>query len=154
MRVRQAGKKAVRRHRGESPGTARVLGRPVAGKSGETLVEILVSAALFLLMMAVIQGAVSFCTNAQRKSRELRESNARICRNLWEAASQEGQDNGGASLQFRAVSADGTQTGSDVFRVEVDLEKKEIADGARKAVFYFFAPKETAAPGGTGGEGP
>ena len=47
--------------------------------SGETLVEIMVSAMLFLMMMAIIQGAISFCTNAQHKSREIRESNGEIC---------------------------------------------------------------------------
>ena len=37
-------------------------------KSGETLVEVMVCAVLFLMMAAVMQGAISFSTNAHHKS--------------------------------------------------------------------------------------
>ena len=33
--------------------------------AGESLVEVTVSAVIFLIMMAVLQGSISFCTNAQ-----------------------------------------------------------------------------------------
>ncbi len=110
--------------------------------SGETLVEIMVSAMLFLMMMAIIQGAISFCTNAQHKSREIRESNGEICNKVRQGtAGLSLEDNGGnKSLEFKAISADGQTTGSHVFTVKTDLTKTEVSDGsgARKAVFYFF----------------
>lgn len=52
------------------------------GSSGETLVEIMVSGLLFLLLMAVMQGAISFCSSAQQKSGQLRKTNAEICNTL------------------------------------------------------------------------
>ncbi len=108
------------------------------GKSGETLVEIMVSAFLFLILMAVMQGAISFCTNAQRKSEQIRKANAEICQNLHGALTTE--DNGSRSFNFQAVSADGTVEGAQVFSVNVELKKKEASngDGSKKVTFYLF----------------
>ena len=41
---------------------------------GETLVEVMVSIVIFLLLIAVLQGSVSFCTKAQNKSRDIRNN--------------------------------------------------------------------------------
>lgn len=108
--------------------------------SGETLVEIMVSAFLFLLLMAVMQGAVSFCSNAQRKSGQLRSSNAAICGEMRKGQDTPGDINGAeCDFSFKAISADG-QTGNDVFKVKVQPQKKEISDGAGKTVtFYLYA---------------
>lgn len=119
--------------------------------SGETLVEIMVSAMLFLMMMAIIQGAISFCTNAQHKSREIRESNGEICNKVREGTGLPLVDNGGdKSLEFKAISADGLTTGNHVFTVETNLKKAEVEDdnggSGRKAVFYFFKEKEGGGP--------
>lgn len=109
-------------------------------QSGETLAEILVSALLFLMMMAVMQGAVAFCSNAQRRSEQLRGSNAQICRKLREDDGTAGTSNGTKDYTFRATSADGTQDGNEVFTLkDVPLEKKEIADdGGRTVTFYLY----------------
>lgn len=108
-------------------------------QSGETLAEILVSALLFLMMMAVMQGAVAFCSNAQRRSEQIRGSNAQICRKLREDDSA-GNSNGAADYTFRATSADGTQDGNVVFTLEdVPLAEKEIEDDdGRKVTFYLY----------------
>lgn len=52
--------------------------------SGETLVEVMVCVVLFLMLAAVMQAAVSFSTNALRKSAQIREENAGICARLRE----------------------------------------------------------------------
>ena len=108
------------------------------GKSGETLVEIMVSAFLFLILMAVMQGAISFCTNARYKSEQIRAANAEICQNLHSALTA--QDNGSSTFDFQAVSADGNVKGEWVFGVNVELKKKEISndDGSKKVTFYLF----------------
>ena len=108
------------------------------GKSGETLVEIMVSAFLFLILMAVMQGAISFCTNAQRKSEQIREANAEICQNLHSGLAA--SENGSRSFNFQAVSADGTVEGAQVFSVNVELKKKVASngDGSKTATFYLF----------------
>lgn len=110
-------------------------------KAGESLVEVMVSAVIFLMLAAVLQGAVTFCTRAQHRSKEIRQRNAQICENLQTAPSA---SNGSASFAFKATDGDGTQTGSTVlFQVEVPLEKKEVPytdqGGALKtAAFYLF----------------
>ena len=108
------------------------------GKSGETLVEIMVSAFLFLILMAVMQGAISFCTNARHKSEQIRAANAEICQNLHSGLTASA--NGSRSFNFQAVSADGTVEGAQVFSVNVELKKKEASngDGSKKVTFYLF----------------
>lgn len=117
------------------------------GSSGETLVEIMVSGALFLILMAVMQGAISFCSNAQQKSGQLRKTNAEICNELRRSENMPGTVNGSADMAFRAVAADGT-VGNQVFTVHVELEERPVTADGKTAVFYSFAP------GGTGGGGP
>lgn len=124
----------------------------IKGKSGETLVEALVCAFIFLLMVAVMQGAITFCTNAQNKSRQIRETNARICRGIRET---DISSSGSAKLNFKAVSPDGSQEGSAVlFTIDVPLGKKEVAyiDGqgvTQTIVFYLYG-----ASAGAGGGSP
>lgn len=123
------------------------MNRKSRKKSGETLVETIVSIFVFLLLMAGVQGAVSFCTNAQRRSVQIRERNAEICRGIRMAAYESAGET--AEFEFRASSASGSQTGSTVlFRVEADLGKKEAvyADEAgtqKTSTFYLFGSKET-----------
>lgn len=108
--------------------------------AGETLVEIMVSAVLFLMMMAVMQGAISFCTNAQHKSEQIRASNAKICRIIRES--------GGSTVRsdpytyaFRSKSGSST-----VFNIGVNLEKQEVESDGKQAVFYLFTPKGGGSP--------
>ena len=79
--------------------------------SGESLVEVMVSAVIFLMMMAVLQGAISFCTNAQHKSREIRERNAEICRNLQTASYIPGPES--KNYIFKATTAEGETPGAE-----------------------------------------
>lgn len=124
--------------------------RKLLDKSGESLVEIMAGAFLFLMMMALLQGAVTFCSNAQRRSEQVRERNAQICREVREAAYT------GAAVQTYAFRAtDGAVSGSGVlFQVEAQLGKKEVPytdeTGALQSVtFYLFG---STVP--TGGGGP
>ncbi len=130
--------------------------------SGESLVEVTVSAVIFLMMMAVLQGSISFCTNAQHKSEEIREKNAEICRNLQSASYIPGAEN--MTYLFKATTADGETPGEDaaaLFRIAVELGTKEVtyqdADGTSKtATFYLFGAsdgKNAGEAGGTDGAG-
>ena len=125
--------------------------------SGESLVEVMVSAVIFLMMMAVLQGAISFCTNAQHKSREIRERNAEICWNLQTASYIPGPDS--KNYIFKATTAEGETPGAEaaeLFCVDVELGAKEVAfresDGTSKTVtFYLFG---TSGAPGAGGDTP
>ena len=41
-------------------------------RRGESMVEILVSAAVFMLLLGALNGAVGFASNAQRRAEQLR----------------------------------------------------------------------------------
>ncbi len=110
-------------------------------KAGESLVEVMVAAVIFLMVTAVLQGAITFCSKAQQKSRDIRERNAKVCQDLLTSPEI---FNGTAAFAFQAASPDGLQTGTaTLFQVDVQLLKKEVAyttedGGARKATFYLF----------------
>ena len=128
--------------------------RKIAPKSGETLVEILAAAAIFLLMMGIMQGAISFCTNAQHKSAAIRSVNAEICRKL--RVTTPASAGGAATYSFRAISLDGTQQSGVLFEVETDLGKKDVtyrdeAGVERTVTFYLF---QSTIPNAGGGAGP
>ena len=125
--------------------------------SGESLAEVTVSAVIFLMMMAVLQGSISFCTNAQHKSGEIREKNAEICRNLQSAPYIHGAEN--KTYLFKATTADGETPGAEagaLFHIAVELGTKEVnyldTDGTPKTtVFYLFGASDAKHTGEAGG---
>lgn len=137
--------------------------RRIGSDSGESLVEVLVSMLIFMMMVAVMQGAISFCTNAQHKSEQIRKNNAAICEQAWAAAPTAA--GGTASFQFTAVSADGSLAGTTtLFEVEAQLGEKKVSytdaeGGTKEYTFYVYMekPGTPAGPGtpeGTGGGSP
>ena len=126
-------------------------------KSGETLVEVMVCALLFLMMAAVMQGAISFSTNAQHKSVQIRETNAEICKKL-RTMSVTGSTT--STYAFKATSMDGSTEGNQVFTINVPLGQKSVPyqDGqgnSQTTVFYMYGPvANTTGGGGTGGVNP
>ena len=113
-------------------------------KSGETLVEILVGIFIFLIILAALQMAISYCTNAQQKSRKIREHNTEICRSLRNGTYQKGIES--QTYEFKATVSrpDGEVTGSTtLFEVKVNLGTMEGEytedDGNKQSVlFYLF----------------
>ena len=116
--------------------------------SGESLVEVMVGAVILLMMMAVLQGALSFCTNAQQRVEQIRRINEEICQNLRTTSSVPGPEN--TEYLFRATTADGETPGPDsatLFRVSVELRTKEVSyqdeDGTIKTTtFYLFGSSD------------
>ncbi len=122
--------------------------KPGKNRSGESIVEVMVSAAVFLLLMAVLQGAVLFCNSAQKKSQQIRKDTAEICKKLPSAPISE---NGSDNYVFYAVSADGTVVGDRVFSISAKKQKKEVsyegADGEASSVtFYLFGTDGGSSP--------
>ncbi len=127
--------------------------RKISSGSGESLVEVLVSMLIFMMMAAIMQGAISFCTNAQHKSEQIRKDHAAICEKAWNTDPTAA--GGTASFRFTAVSADGNLTGTTtLFKVEARLGEKKVsytdAEGNTKE-YTFYVYME---PPGTGGGSP
>lgn len=131
--------------------------RRMSFDSGESLVEVMVSAVIFLMMMAVLEGSISFCTNAQHKSEQVRETNAEICRNLQTSPYVPSAEN--KTYLFKATTANGETPGPEgavLFGIAVELGSKEVTyqgedQTPKTTTFYMFG---SAGGGGTGGETP
>lgn len=126
--------------------------------AGETLVEVLVSIFLFLMMMGILQGAVSYSSAALKKNKEIRKENAQIIENLKTASeSTSSYTTEEKTLNFSAVSFDFTTLGNQVFQVPVKLKKVTVsydcANGIKETTQFSLYEKQTLS-GTTGGESP
>lgn len=120
--------------------------RKIKEKSGETLVEVMVSMVIFLLMLSMMQGAILFSNASLKKSKEIREDNTKIMQGLLNATEETVKP---ATLKFQAVSADGQTLGNQVFDVPVSLNQKRVnyqdASGKESSVvFYLYGESKTA----------
>lgn len=126
--------------------------------AGETLVEVLVSIFLFLLMVGILQGAISYSNAALKKNKEIRKENAQILENL-RAASEDASSSTTeeTTLSFSAVSSDFTTLGNQVFQVPVKLKKVPVkytdANG-REETTQFCLYQKVSLPDTAGGESP
>ena len=126
--------------------------------AGETLVEVLVSIFLFLMMMGILQGAVSYSNAALKKNKEIRKENAQIIENLKTASeSTSSYTTEEKTLSFSAVSSDFATLGNQVFQVPVKLKKVtvpyESANGMTETT-QFSLYEKVELPGTAGGESP
>lgn len=115
--------------------------------SGETLVEVMVSIVIFLLLIAVLQGSVSFCTKAQNKSRDIRNNTEKAIENYLKAE-RDGiapDEAGDYTFSFK------TSDNSTAFSVTTGLCKRTVtyndSDGNEKSVTFYSYQK--AAGGGS-----
>lgn len=123
--------------------------------AGETLVEVMVSIFLFLLMMGILQGAVSYSHASLEKNKEIRANNAEIIQSLSSTTGEQ-VEKSGKSIQFAAVTSDMKTKGNNVFVVKANLVSKTIrytdADGnTEQTTFYLYRDPEsgTRTTGGT-----
>ncbi len=131
----------------------KILKGRVKEKAGETLVEVMASIFLFLILLAILNGAISYCSNALVKNKEIRSENAKILEGL-----QKAQETTSDSLEmdFVATNADMTVKGNQVFTVTVNLAKKKVnykdSDGNDQSTsFSLFQYNEDSESGNGGG---
>ena len=102
---------------------------------------------IFLLMMGILQGAVSYSSASMRKNQEIRQENAEILKKLSmaQAAPRDDGKNQPVDLAFHAVNADFTQMGSAAgFTVKVELYQKEAKD---VSFLLYHPPEKSDTPG-------
>lgn len=112
-------------------------------RAGETIVEVLAGAVIFLLLMAILQGAVAFSGRAQRKSQNLREDFSAMSRKLEETPTAANPEEGSAVYEFYAYDTDEKVQGNQVFAITAGLGQKDVSyedsEGRTKTVrFYAF----------------
>lgn len=119
-------------------------------KSGETIVEVIASIFIFLIMLAILQGAVSYSRAMLQKNKEIRAQNAQILDSLSNA---ELNLNGSQTIRFMAVNSDMTESGNTVFSVPTNLGYKYAdyvdSNGTASMRFYLYAPTTDSTESGT-----
>ncbi len=124
----------------------------VKEKAGETLVEVMASIFLFLILLAILNGAVSYCSSSLAKNKEIRSENTKILEGLQSATET---TSGSLEMKFIATNADMTVKGNQVFTVTVDLAKKKVdytdSDGNNQTTSFSLFQYKGDASGDGGG---
>lgn len=125
--------------------------------SGETLVEVTASIFIFLIMLGIIQGAISYSQASLAKNKEIRSENAKIIEGLQNADTQEEMVK---NLQFVATNSDLTVKGNLVFTVKTSLVSKTVVymdskGETKSASFYMYEAVDDGSDSDTedGGDG-
>ena len=119
----------------------------LCSRRGETMVEILVSMVLFLMLFAVMLGAVRFASNAQVRAETIRRRATALQRELRRQTPTEGDSK---TYQFFAVTEDGGTMGDQVvFQVRLKEQTVIAQGGGDEVTFYLYGPDQEK--GGTGG---
>lgn len=113
--------------------------------AGETLVEVVASIFIFLILMGILQGAISYSSNALRENKKIRSNNAKVVEALQNTESKAVK--GGEEIAFVATNANMTVAGSQVFVTSTDLYKKDVSyqdseGNSKKITFYLYQSPE------------
>lgn len=126
------------------------MNKKTKANSGETLVEVMASIFLFLIMMGVLQGAISYTSSSLTKNQEIRKENAKIIESLASASKNTGTEK---CISFMATNSEMNVKGNVVFQVETVLSSKTAsytdASGETKSVTFYLYDS----PLGTSGSG-
>ena len=116
--------------------------------AGETLVEVVASIFIFLILMGILQGAITYSSNSLKKNKEIRSDNAKIMEALQntEVTSVERNKN----IDFNATNSDMSIKGNHVFSVTTDLNKKIVtytdSKGEEQTItFYLYGSPDADA---------
>ena len=116
--------------------------------AGETLVEVVASIFIFLILMGILQGAITYSSNSLKKNKEIRSDNAKIMEALQNTEVTSVENN--KSIDFNATNSDMSIKGNHVFSVATDLNKKIVTYTDSKgeeqtATFYLYGSPDADA---------
>lgn len=123
-----------------------------SGKNaGETMVEVVASIFIFLILMGIMQGAISYSTASLEKNKEIRANTASVLSQLTQTAVSDQKEQ---KISFYAVGSDG-RIGNKVFDVQTKLGKKKVVYTDTKGLqqettFYLYDSVESTAGAGGG----
>lgn len=108
--------------------------------AGETLVEVVASIFIFLILMGILQGAISYSSNALKENKKIRKDNANVIEALQSAEATPVKK--GENITFVAANTNMTVLGSQVFSTSTDLMKKVVdyqgSDGKEKQITFYL----------------
>lgn len=108
--------------------------------AGETLVEVVASIFIFLILMGILQGAISYSSNALKENKKIRKDNAKVIEALQNTPVTSVKE--GENITFVASNTNMTVLGSQVFSTSTDLMKKVVdyqgSDGKEKQITFYL----------------
>ena len=116
--------------------------------AGETLVEVVASIFIFLILMGILQGAITYSSNSLKKNKEIRSDNAKIMEALQDTEVTSVERN--KNIDFNATNSDMSIKGNHVFSVATDLNKKIVTYTDSKGeeqttTFYLYGSPDADA---------
>ena len=119
--------------------------------AGETMVEVVASIFIFLILMGIMQGAISYSTASLEKNKEIRANTASVLNQLTQTAVSDQKEK---NISFYAVGSDG-RIGNNVFDVLTKLGKKKVVytdskGQQQETTFYLYDSVESTAGAGGG----
>lgn len=119
--------------------------------AGETMVEVVASIFIFLILMGIMQGAISYSTASLEKNKEIRANTASVLSQLTQTAVSDQKEQ---KISFYAVGSDG-RIGNKVFDVQTKLGKKKVVytdtkGQQQETTFYLYDSVESTAGAGGG----
>ncbi len=119
--------------------------------AGETMVEVVASIFIFLILMGIMQGAISYSTASLEKNKEIRANTASVLNQLTQTAVSDQKEQ---NISFYAVGSDG-RIGNKVFDVQTKLGKKKVVytdtkGQQQETTFYLYDSVESTAGAGGG----
>ena len=124
--------------------------------AGETLVEVMASVFIFLIMMGIMEAAISYSSASLAKNKEIRANNAAVLEQLATASVEDGNTK---DITFRAANSVVSQLGDKLFTVKTKLQKKTVTytdtNGREQTVtFYQYGTTRTGSGSDPGGSDP
>ena len=116
--------------------------------AGETLVEVVASIFIFLILMGILQGAITYSSNALKENKKIRSNNAKIIESLQSAQVESAGNNSSHQIAFRAANSDISVIGNQVFTVPTSLNKKVVTytnsdEKEQTITFYLYGSPDT-----------
>lgn len=123
-------------------------------KSGETLVEVVMSMVIFIIMLGMLTAAVNYSSSSLTKNNEIRQQNNEI---LSQLAQTDSRSEGKAQIQFIATNSAMDTKGNPVFVVPVTLASKTVTYKDNEAdthnVIFRLYQVDDQTGGGSGDSG-
>lgn len=116
--------------------------------AGETLVEVVASIFIFLILMGILQGAITYSSNSLKENKKIRSDNAKVIEALQNTQMESVGNNSSQQIAFRAANSDMSIIGNQVFTVPTNLSKKVVtytdSDGKEQTItFYLYGSPDT-----------
>ena len=89
--------------------------------AGESIVEVMASVFVFLIMIGILQGAISYATASMNKNKQIRADNVKIIEALNKASISSSEEH---DFNFVATYKEMNVKGDQVFTIHASLAKK------------------------------